>query len=87
MTRKTVFEGWSWFKFNNLGLTLGMNLEFNTRVAQGLKLKVRQFWGLVSTFIEVTVEKLVARTSLRSPPPPPPYLSTINRENWKFLSV
>ena len=28
-TRKTVFiEGWSWFKFNNLGLALGTNLKF-----------------------------------------------------------
>ena len=28
MIRKTAFfEGWSWFKFNNLGLTLGTNLE------------------------------------------------------------
>ena len=55
LTRKTTFfEGWSWFKFDNLGLTLDMALKFYTRVAKGLKLKVRKFWGLTPTFIEVT---------------------------------
>ena len=40
MTRKTAFfEGWSWFKFNNLGT----NLKFYTSVVKlkELKLKVR----------------------------------------------
>ena len=41
------FEGWSWFKFNNLGLTRDTNLKFHTSVARGLKLKVRKFWGLI----------------------------------------
>ena len=60
MTRKTYFfEGCSWFKFNNLGLALGMALKFYTSVAKGLKLKVRKFWGLIPTFVEVTREKLV----------------------------
>ena len=60
MTRKTTFfEGWSWFKFNNLGLALGTNLKFYISVAKGLKLKVRNFWGLISTFVGVTGEKLV----------------------------
>ena len=40
MTRKTVFEGKSWFKFNNLGLAIGRNFKFYTSVAKGLKLKV-----------------------------------------------
>ena len=58
MTRKTTFfEGWSWF--NNLGLALGTNLKFYTSVAKGLKLKVRKFWGLIPTFVEITEEKLV----------------------------
>ena len=30
--------GWSWFKLNNLGMTLGMALKFYTSVAKGLKL-------------------------------------------------
>ena len=35
MTRKTAFyEGWSWFKFNNLGLALGTSLKFYTSVAR-----------------------------------------------------
>ena len=30
-----------WFKFNNLGLALGMALKFSISVAKGLKLKVK----------------------------------------------
>ena len=52
------FEGYSWFKFYNLGLALGMALKFYSFVAKGFKLKVRKFWGLFSTLIEVTGEKL-----------------------------
>ena len=38
LTRKTTyFAGWSWFKFNNLGLALGMALKFYTSMAKGLK--------------------------------------------------
>ena len=58
LTRKTTFfEGWSWFKFNNLGLALGANLKVYTSVAKRLKLKVRKFWGVIRTFVEVTGEK------------------------------
>ena len=60
LTRKTAFmKGWSWFKFNNLGVALGENLKFYTSVAKGLKQKVRKFWRLIPTFVEVTGEKLV----------------------------
>ena len=60
MARKTtVFEGWSWLKFNNLGLVLGTNLKFYTSLSIGLKLKVRKVWGQIPTFVEVTEEKLV----------------------------
>ena len=69
LTRKTAFfEVWSWFKFNNLGLTLGTNLKFYTSVAKGLKLKVRKFWGLTRTVAEVTGKKLVG--DLFCPPHP-----------------
>ena len=65
MTRKTAFfEEWSWFKFNNLGLALGRNLKFCTSVAKGLKLKVRKFWGLNPTFVEVTGEKLIGKNPI-----------------------
>ena len=37
LTRKTTFfEGWSWLKFNNLGVALGTALKFYTNVAKGL---------------------------------------------------
>ena len=58
------FEGWSWFKFNNLAMVLGMILKFYTSVAKGLKLKARKFCGLTPPFVEVTGEKLVGLTFL-----------------------
>ena len=59
LTRKTTFfEGWSWFKFNNLGLALGIALKFYTSVKKGLKLKVTIFLWLFPTFVEITWEKL-----------------------------
>ena len=71
MTRKaTFFEGWCWFKFNNLGLALGKNLKIYTRVAKGLKIKVRKFCGLFLTFAEVTGKKLVGWGELSAPSPP-----------------
>ena len=56
---KNIWGWWSWFKFNNLGLTQGTNLKFYTSVVKGLKLKVKKFWGQIPTFVEVTGEKLV----------------------------
>ena len=71
MTRKaTFFEGWSWLKFNNLELALGMVLKFYTKVEKGLKLKVRKFLGLTLTFVEVTGEKLVVREHFLPSPHP-----------------
>ena len=35
---------------------LGMALKFYTSVAKGLKLKVRKFYELIPTFVEVTEE-------------------------------
>ena len=70
LTRKTTFfEGWSWFKFNNLGLAPGTNLKFHTSVVKGLKLKVRKFWGLIPTIVEVTREKLVRGPFCPTPHP------------------
>ena len=63
---KRLFWGVSWFKFNNLGLALGTSLKFYTIVAKGLKLKVRNFWGLIPMFVEVTGEKVVGEAF---PPP------------------
>ena len=57
--KNCFFEGLFWFKFNNLGLALGTNLLFYTSVGKGLKLKIRNFYGLIPTFVEVTREKLL----------------------------
>ena len=46
------FEGWPWFKFNNLRLALGMTSKCYTNVAKGLKLIDRMF-------VEVAGEKLI----------------------------
>ena len=67
-----LFEGWSWFKFNNLELALGTNSKCFTSVTNVLKLKVRKFWGLIRTFLEVTGEKLVGGKK------PPPILNRVN---------
>ena len=61
-TKTTFFEGWFWFKFNNLGLAQGMALKFYTRVAKGLKLKVKKF-------VDVPGEKMIRRVFIASPPP------------------
>ena len=46
LTRKTTFfEGWSWFKFNNLGLTLGTNLKFLPVWQKGKNYKSESFLG------------------------------------------
>ena len=57
------------FKFDNLGLALGANLEFYTSVAKGLKLKVRNFVGLIPTFVEDTGGKLLGGGPFCLPPP------------------
>ena len=60
VTRKITFlEKWSWFKFNNLELALGMTWKYFISVAKGFKLELRRFWGIYPTFVEVTGEKLV----------------------------
>ena len=57
--KTNFFDGCSWFKFNDLRLALGKALKFDNSVENGLILKFRKFWGLLSTFVEVTGEKLV----------------------------
>ena len=50
-----------------------MALKINTCVAKGLKLKIKKFLGLISTFVEVTGEKLLARVG-----GPNPILNRVN---------
>ena len=68
-----LFARCSWFKFNNLGLALPMALIFYTGLAKELKLRVRRFWGLIPTFVEVTGEKLIRGEGGGHFWPPPPY--------------
>ena len=75
---KPILEGYSWFKLNNLGPGLGMALTFYTNVAKGLKVKVRKFWVLSLTFVEVIGKKPVG--GLFCP-------FTLNRVNIDTLSV
>ena len=49
--KNLFFEGYPWFSFKDLALTLVMVLNSYTKVAKGLKLKVRKFWGLIRTFV------------------------------------
>ena len=54
LTRKnTFFERWSWFKLTFSGF------KSLHQCGKSLKLKVRKFWGLIPTFVEVTGENLV----------------------------
>ena len=41
--KNLFFEGYPWFSFKDLALTLVMVLNSYTKVAKGLKLKVRKF--------------------------------------------
>ena len=67
--KPTFFEGYTSLKLNNSGLALGMVLKFYSSVTKALKLKVRKFWGLILTFVEVSGEKQ-PRGSFCFPPPP-----------------
>ena len=52
-----------------MGLTLDMALKFYISVAKGLKLKVRKFWWLIPTFVEITGKKLVGAGAFLHPLP------------------
>ena len=45
-----------------------MTLKFDISVIKELKLKVRNFWRLIPTFVEITVEMLVEEDFLRPHP-------------------
>ena len=70
------FEGWSWFKFDNLGLVLSM--KFYGNVSKGFELEVGKFWGGFSTFGEVIGEKLVEGIFAS------PILNTVNTQAFCF---
>ena len=47
---------------------VGRNLRFYTSVAKGLKVKLRKFWGLIHTFVEVTEKKMLGGAFLAPHP-------------------
>ena len=51
------------------GLTLSIALKFYASVAKGLKLKVKRYWGIIATFVEVTGEAMVGGEFCAPPPP------------------
>ena len=73
---QNFFEGCVWFKFNNLGLALGMTLKFYTSLKKGFKLKVRKFSALIPTFVEVKGKDLVGGF-LFPRPLPQPFLNNV----------
>ena len=44
------------FNFNNFRVVLGIRLKLCTSAEKGLQLKLRKFYGLIGTFLEVTGE-------------------------------
>ena len=54
------------------GLTLSIALKFYASVAKGLKLKVKRYWGIIATFVEVTGETMVGGEFCAPPPKLPP---------------
>ena len=69
--RKTTFlDGWSWFKFHNFGLALGMTLKLYTSTAKGLKTKFQKVLGTNCYVCRSYRKKLIG--GLFVPPPPAP---------------
>ena len=63
-------------------------MKFYTSVGKGSKLKVRKFWGLILTFLEVTGKKRVGGAFW---PPPPSLIGLIGNikehEGKEYLMV
>ena len=64
-----LFEGLSWFRFNYLGLVLGMTSKYDSSLAKGLKLSVRKFWRLISVFKKKLLGKIWNWSVLFDPSP------------------
>ena len=77
MTRKSnFFEGYSWLKLDYLGPALAMALKLFICATNEIKIKVKTFWRLIPTFVEVTGE--VAKLFC----PPPLILNKVTNGSW-----
>ena len=72
-TRKIAFfEGWSWFKFINLGLALGINLKLLRQCGKSIKSKSQKVFGANSYVCWSYRERVVGGVFLPRPLPPIP---------------
>ena len=70
LTRKTAFfEGWSWFKFNNLELALGTNLKFY--ITKRVKTKSQKVLG-GNSYVCTSYRGKTGRGTFLPPPPHSP---------------
>ena len=79
------FEGWSWFKFHNLGLALGTNLKFYTSLSKLLKLKFRRFCGF--NFYVCRSYRGKTSRGLFWPPSPPYWIGLICLIQFSVLEI
>ena len=79
--KNQLFEGWSWFKFHDLGLALVMDYKFCTSGLKELNLKVKKISGLISTFVGVTCENLLWGYFAT-----PPLPTILNKAEFSFHS-
>ena len=84
LTRKTdYFEGWSWFKFNNLRVVLVMTLKFYSCVEKRLKLKVKSVEGNQQrTFLHFSPPPILNRVESELKDSRP--VKTIKKEKYRF---
>ena len=76
--QRFIFEGCSWFKFNNLGLALGMALKFYTNVTKNLT--VGKFRGTNSYVCRSYMGKTGRRLFCPSLPHPIPKRVKVKRD-------
>ena len=62
-------------------LVLGMALKFYTSVEKGLELKVKRFWELIPTFLEVAGGKLIKKD-----PKMPPIMNRVKVKSFHIRS-
>ena len=74
------FEGWSWFKFNDLELALGMALKFYTSMAKGLKAKSQKVL-VANSYVCRSYRGKTGRWPF-CPPPPLPILSRVKKQDF-----